>query len=233
MALARLEEIDRAALQFDKERSTLPQELAEMQADLGKLESLLERERVQLQEAEALRKTQQEDLESRSEALSKAKAKVAKGRNIKEIDAAEREVEANRQAIRNREEELQRLDSALEKVMGSLAQHEKEVDEVRKELELERTSVTARLQKLEEIREKTLEKRGFATAHLDATILRRYERIRDAKGQGVAIIESETCPACRISIAAQQYIDLQRGEELHQCPRCQVFLVHRGFAYPD
>ncbi|MBW2374434.1 MAG: hypothetical protein JRF55_00405 [Deltaproteobacteria bacterium] len=44
----------------------------------------------------------------------------------------------------------------------------------------------------------------------------------------VIIIKDSNCPGCRMALPPQLTIDLQRADELHQCPHCRRIIIHKN-----
>jgi uncharacterized protein len=226
-ALAKLSVIDAAAREFEDELRQIPQQIDEMRADVKRLEGLLVKEREQLAEAEALKRAQEQEVADRNEAISRAKAKGAKSRTPKEADAAEREVEANRRAVREREDEVLRLDEVIEKLRAHVEQHQNELEEFRQEFVQEEQKGQERVAELEAERGKVLSGRDEAAGSIPRPLLSRYERLQQRLGSGVAIVSDERCTVCSMALPAQQFIQVQRGEEIEQCPNCLRILLYK------
>ncbi len=91
----------------------------------------------------------------------------------------------------------------------------------------EEEKAKARISELETERSKVLLGREDVAAKLPRNLVRRYDQIRERRGSGVAFAEEGHCLACRIALAPQMFIELQRGEELLQCPSCVRILIYR------
>jgi len=226
-ALAKLAEIDGSARELDQELREIPARVDGMRLDVQRLESLLAAERGQLAEAERLDRVHHEDLASRNDQLSKARGKTAKAKNAREAEAAEREVEAVRRGIRERDDEHLKLAEAIEKVKASLGEHEKEFENLKSLFREEETKAAGRIAELEVERGKVLQGRDAIVARLPRPIASRYQRIRDQRGVAVAEVVDGTCKGCRMQIPAQQYNVLRRGETIEQCAACQRIIFHR------
>jgi predicted nucleic acid-binding Zn-ribbon protein len=60
---------------------------------------------------------------------------------------------------------------------------------------------------------------------IPAPLLKRYEFIRQRRnGTAIAPVQDGVCFGCHMNILPQQFIDLQKGEEILQCPHCQRIL---------
>lgn len=227
-ALAKLSEVDDSARDIDQELKDIPARIAEMRGDVEKLEAMLGRERQELEEAERLGRQQEEQLGQSSEMLARAKAKGAKSRNAREVEAAEREMESVRRTMREREEEQGRLREVIKKSRETLEEHQKEVAELRGTIEEDEAKARARLEELQSQRRTVLVGRDELAAKLEKALVRRYERIREKRGTAVVEVIDGTCQGCQMQLPAQQVIELQRGEDIQQCPQCVRILFVRS-----
>jgi len=227
VALAKLAEMDDSARYIEAELKQIPERLEELRSGVQMLESLLAQERQQLAEAEQLKAQQAGELKERGEGLQRARKKVAQASSIREADAAEREVEANRRAIKEREEELGRIAEAIEAKTASLAEREKDFEEARGVLKSEEESSVSRVAELQGERGKLLTGRDELTAKISSQVIKRYERLRTGLTNAVVIINDSTCTACRMALPPQLTIELQRADELHQCPHCRRIIIHK------
>jgi len=228
VALAKLAEMDDSAREIESELRRIPEQLEELRAGMQTLESMLAQEREQLNAANQLKAEQSSELKNRAEGLQRARKKAAQATSIREADAGEREVEANRRAIKEREEELARIAQAIEAKEASLVEREKDFEEAKGVLQSQEESSKTRIGELEGQRGLLLNGRDDLVANLPKTIVKRYERLRTGLPNAVIIINSGTCTACRMALPPQLNIELQRADELHQCPHCRRIIIHKS-----
>tara|TARA_B100001750_G_scaffold224383_1_gene215393 strand:+ start:3984 stop:4754 length:771 start_codon:yes stop_codon:yes gene_type:complete len=230
-ALAKLALMDGAASAHEAELRDLPAKIEAMRADVQTLETLLSAERSQIDEAKALRDERQKDLQAKVDQLGAAKSKMSKASNLREADSAEREVEMTRRAIKEREEEVLTIEETLEKKSGSLGEREKQFEEARSILEGEAAAAKERLEVVAKERDEVLAGRDAVVAQIPKRIVKRYERLRTKpRHDAVSFIYTDgTCRSCRMALPAQLFIEVQRGEEFHECPQCRAFLIHESF----
>ncbi len=227
VALAKLAEMDDSARDIDAELKQIPQRLEELRNNVQTLENMLAQERQQLAEAEQLKIQQSGELKERNEGLQRARKKAAQASSIREADAAEREVDANRRAIREREEELGRIGDAIAAKTASLAEREKDFEEAKGVLQSQEESSKTRVAELEEQRGKLLDGRDVLAAKVSRPVIKRYERLKTGIANAVIIISDGTCTACRMALPPQLTIELHRANELHQCPHCRRIIIHK------
>ena len=73
------------------------------------------------------------------------------------------------------------------------------------------------------------EKRGSLRKGLPPALLKRYEFIRQRhNGTAICAVREGVCLGCHLNILPQLYIDLQKGEEILQCPNCQRIVYWLG-----
>lgn len=227
IALAKLSKIDDDARTYDEELRELPLTIAEMSANVATLEGVLEAERLQHQEAQEVRQAHREDMTARQDSLARARTKANQASNVREMTAAEREVDTNRRLIREREEDAAKLDAALATAVASLNDHEEKLSAFRTMYEEAKKQAEERIAALEAKRAEVIKGREELATLVTPQVVRRYERIRARRGSGVAIVDGPTC-VCRISIGAQVFNEMQRGSDLHECRSCNRYLIWSG-----
>ena len=229
-ALAKLAMMDGAASEHDAELRDLPARLEAMRGDVQTLESLLTAERTQIDEATALRDERQKELQAKVEWLGAAKGKLSKARTLREADSAEREVEMTRRTIKEREEEILSIEETLEAKAGSFAEREKQFEEARSMLDEEVKAAEERLAVVRVEREKVLAGRDAVVAEVPKRIVKRYEKLcTKPRHDAVSFIGADgTCHSCRMALPPQLFIEVQRGDEFHECPQCRAFLIHES-----
>jgi predicted nucleic acid-binding Zn-ribbon protein len=223
-ALAKIADIDAEALRSDTELKEIPARLEELEGDVKRLGELLDAERSDLAEADALLSAQEEELHNQSQSLAKSKAKSARARTMREADAVEKELEVIRRLMKEREEERQSLRSAIEKRRGSVGKHEKELAQLQQLAADERTKAEVRMAELQAVRDRVMAGRRELAAKVPADVLKRYELIRDRRSAGASPMKGRICGGCNTSLPPNQTIAVSKGETFEQCPRCQRFL---------
>jgi len=227
VALAKLAEMDDSARDIESELKQIPEHLEELRVGVQTLESMLAQERQQLNVARQLKVEQSGELKERAEGLQRARKKAAQATSAREADAGEREIDANRRAIKEREDELARIGQAIEAKEASLTEREKDFEEAKGMLQSEEESSKTRVAELELERGKLLGGRDDLLVKIPKTVVKRYERLRTGIPNAVIIINDGTCTACRMALPPQLTIELQRADALHQCPHCRRIIIHK------
>ena len=218
-----LEELQRhdAKLQEDEAAlRTLPEKLQLLKNDLSKFEAQLAKERAGLAETEKFRRDLEGQLKADEGAIARAKSKLQQVKTSKDYMAAQREIEATRKIVGDREEELIKLIDAIEASKKVIAGHEKDVADLRAHVADEEKATEV---KLAEVRAKTSGERAerdAVAAKVRADILKKYSSIRLRRGLAVVPVVHGVCQGCHMSIPPQLFNLLQRGTTIETCPQC-------------
>jgi uncharacterized protein len=226
--LAALQDIDRQR----REQSELAQAL---QAEIGDLESQLQRQReetgalqTERDAAEARRQELESNLYSEEAKMKDRRMRLNRVRNEKELQALRREIEVGKEANQQLEDELLRIMESLEELTA------KSVDAARKLAELEATAgatITERRARVEQLvadAASQREQRDRMAQGLDSNLRRKYEQIFEKRG-GTAVVEvrNGTCQGCHMNLPPQFFNELQRSREVRLCPNCHRILFWR------
>jgi len=198
----------------------LPQKLTAAENAILELEKLLARERGELLESEAFRKSQEDDQREAEQQLSRAKAKLSQVKNLRESNAAQRELETTRRQIDSRDEEVQKLATALAQQRDKIGEHEAALLSERQSLLAQREVVNKRLSDMQGQIEEARAAREATAKQLRPEVLRKYGTIRMRRGMAVVAVKDGTCRGCNMNIPPQLYNVLQRGSSLELCPNC-------------
>ena len=224
-ALAKVADIDAQALSAETELAQIPARLASLDADVRRLQGLLAAERQELADADSLLSAQDEGILGQGAELARSKGKSARARTAREVDAVERELEAIRRTMKERETERENLKAAIAKRRASLEKHASEFTELENYANTEKEKARVRIAELEALRDHVLAGRQVLAAKIPADVLRRYDLIRRKRGGvGMAEVQQSICAGCNTSLPPNQCIAIQKGETFEQCPRCQRML---------
>lgn len=226
-ALIKLAEIDALARGIDDRLKAIPASLDERRSAVRALEGLVDRQRSSIVEAERLLSQQESDLLARNDGLSKAKAKSAKARTMRESEAAERELEAVRRTIKDGEVERDRLKEQVAQTTASLEEPVRTLEEQKAELAKAEQEADAKLSELRIEREKVVIGRDEWARKIDKQYLRLYDRLRGKLVPAVCEVAAGTCVGCRMQMPPQRFIQLQKGAEIMQCQMCNRIVYHR------
>jgi uncharacterized protein len=221
----------------------LDKEIFELTQSLEKLPRELQDKGQEMAALEAARSSQQEEMDGLKAQLREMESEVAdleegiKSSRQRLMDIGkELELKAMLKEIGFREDQRDQKETRVLELLdqvGTLSQAIAEQDQVLNVLRTEHdrlaAEVAAQGADLEKQRAALVEKRQALRQALPAQLLKRYEFIlRRHNGSAICEVREGVCLGCHLNILPQQYIDLQKGEEIIQCPNCQRLLYWLG-----
>ena len=225
---------------MDAEVKTLEEKLAEergvltsLKENLKKLDDKLGADRATVAAADKQRNELQTDIRTMLQQIEHSRDKLNRSRTEREQQAAQRELEELRKLVRDREDEVQRLEGDTASVRVAVEQTDAERKKIADELAAKEGDIQASVQKLEADKSGKLTGGGGREAivkRLPPQLYRRYEMIRGRRGNALAQTTDGTCKACNMALPPQLFHKLRREPILEQCPSCNRLIY---FAPPE
>jgi predicted nucleic acid-binding Zn-ribbon protein len=160
------------------------------------------------------------DIRTMTQQVEHSRDKLNRSRTEREQQAAQRELEELRKLVRDREDEIQRIDGDTAAVRAAVEATETERKRIEEELAAKEGDIQAKVTQLESDRDQKGGGRDSLVKQLPPQLFRRYEMIRGRRGSAVATTTDGTCKACNMSLPPQLFHKLRREPVLEQCPSC-------------
>jgi predicted nucleic acid-binding Zn-ribbon protein len=222
---------------MDAEVKALEEKLAEergllngLKESLKKLDEKLATDRGTVSAADKQRVELQTDIRTMTQQIEHSRDKLNRSRTEREQQAAQRELEELRKLVRDREDEIGRLDADTSGVRAQVEASEAEHKRIEDELAAKEGDIQAKVQQLEADRTGKLTSSGGREAivkRLPAPVFRRYEMIRAKRGSAIATTTDGTCKACNMALPPQLFHKLRREPLLEQCPSCNRIIYYQ------
>lgn len=227
-----------AQIQVLKALAALDAELADLDGALSReresidgkrtlLEELEQRVRLNAESIQELDKTRAQllaELRQMSAQIDRAREKMARCRNEREANAAQRELEELRKLYRDREHEMEKLVGVADEVKGDVEATSQRREELAGELGESEGTASEQIARLEKAAEERRARRTELGKGLDQVLFRRYELIRKRRGSGLAEAANGGCSACHIKLPPMMFQQIMQGAPLQQCPSCNRIL---------
>jgi hypothetical protein len=149
-------------------------------------------------------------------------------KNVKELQALQREIDQIRQGNMALEEELLKILLDLDGIKAELKAKEEELARMQKEWTEKQETVKSQISGIEQtVLEASLRRQGIAS-QLARDLISRYELIFARRG-GMAVVEVSggICQGCYMNIPPQLWNEIIRNEKVNLCPSCQRILYHK------
>jgi predicted nucleic acid-binding Zn-ribbon protein len=223
--LIEVQELDKVIQEVTGETERLPEEL---KTEETALEDLKAQQAAHLQELEDL-KRQRRDTETEiaqmEDGIKKSRGRLMEIKSNIEYKAMLKEIAFKEDQRDKQETRLLEIMEQTEAKKRALAELEAQINERQAALAERSAAVAAAVKELEKRLKGLEEQRKKLRKVVPAQLLKRYEFIRQRRnGTAIAPVFDGVCFGCHMNILPQQFIDLQKGVEILQCPHCQRIL---------
>lgn len=220
-----VQEIDKVILEVTQGLERLPEEL---KAGETTLEELKAAHAVRVQELADL-KAQHRDMEIETaemeEGIKTSRQRLMEIKSNIEYKAMLKEIAFKEDQRDQRETRILELLELMETQKSLIAELNHQIEEQETALAGKRQEVAVQVKTLQDELAELQEKRKKLRKGVPAALLKRYEFIRQRRnGTAITPVQEGVCLGCHMNILPQQFIDLQKGVEILQCPHCQRIL---------
>ncbi|HWP59644.1 MAG TPA: C4-type zinc ribbon domain-containing protein [Candidatus Acidoferrales bacterium] len=232
--LASLQSIDREIKERTQAKQSILAEIQRWQSQIEAKKAEAERRRLEWEERERLRQEKERVLQEENAKAVEKRMRMNRIKNIKELQALQREIEQIKQSNSALEEELLKMMEELDGSASSLSQNESECKALEEEWNARQGELQAELQRIESDIAEFSRQRQTLAARLNGDLIGRYELIFSRRGgTAVVAVVDGICQGCYMNIPPQLYNEILKGERLHLCPSCHRILFYRQPAGSD
>ncbi|MFT3764104.1 MAG: C4-type zinc ribbon domain-containing protein [Minicystis sp.] len=215
-------ELRRVEEQLDKQQTGL----SGMRSEVKGLEDRIAADRETMSAMDRTRSDLVGELRQMTNQIERSREKLGRARNERESNAAQREVEELRKLHRDREEDLERLNTAADQAKAAIDEADKKRAALTSELTGSADGIATSLGELSGEKARLVAERAKAVAKLPTALYRRYESIRTRRPVAIARTHDGTCQGCHLSVPPMMFQKMRRQEEFEQCPNCRRILYY-------
>jgi predicted nucleic acid-binding Zn-ribbon protein len=182
-------------------------------------------------EKDKLRQDKDRTLQEESAKAVEKRMRMTRIKNIKELQALQREIDQSKQNNSVIEDDLIKLMEELEGYSASLKAKEEELRGLEEQWTAKRSEIESQLAQVEQAVSDVSKGRQDLATRLAADLIGRYELIFSRRG-GTAVVEvlGGICQGCYMNIPPQLYNEIMKAERLHLCPSCNRILYYKQAA---
>lgn len=213
-------------------RGELPVEVADLEDDVVRLETRIQKIKTALDDLEDAIVTRKNTMKDAAAAIKKYEAQLNEVKNNREYEAISKEIEIAGLDIQVSEKKIKEFTYEItvkteeyEKELADLDGRKKDLEGKKAELDV----ITAETQKDEEDLTKKATK---AETQIEERLLFAYNRLRGNAKNGLAVvtIQRDSCSGCFNQIPPQRQSDIRQRKKIIVCEHCGRILVDEEFA---
>jgi predicted nucleic acid-binding Zn-ribbon protein len=226
--LASLQTVDREIREQTGLKQGLLGELATQETSIAAKQREIEQLAVVFSEKEKIRLEKDRVLQEESKKAVDRRMRMNKIKNIKELQALQREIEQIKQSNSELEESLIQVMEELDGIRANMKTKQDEMAEMQVQWRTKQAALQAQISGIDRAVSEAATRRQGIAAQIARDLISRYELIFSRRG-GTAVVEVSggICQGCYMNIPPQLWNEIIRSEKVHLCPSCQRILYCR------
>jgi predicted nucleic acid-binding Zn-ribbon protein len=220
-----VQEIDKVIQEVTQDLTKLPEELKAGEAAQEELKAAHAARLQELEVLKAQRRDTEMEMAEMEEGIKNSRQRLMEIKSNIEYKAMLKEIAFKEDQRDQRETRLLEFMDLMETQNRLIAEHIGQMAEQEAILVRQRQEVAVQVAKLQKELVELEERRKKVRKAVPAPLMKRYEFIRQRRNSSaVCAVHEGVCLGCHMNILPQQFIDLQKGLEILQCPHCQRIL---------
>ncbi len=184
--------------------------------------------RAEWEKKDKLRRDKERELQDEGRKAAEKRMKMTQIKNIKEMQALQREIDQIKQGNSQLEEELISVLEELEAEGNTLKETEEELKVMEEEWRGKRQEAEAQLVEIDQAVTEASKTRGETASQLNGDLIGQYELIFARRGGTAVVLASGgICQGCHMNIPPQLWNEIIRSEKLIHCPSCNRILYYQ------
>lgn len=223
--LAMLQTVDREIKQQTGVKQGLISELEGKEREIQLKKREIEMATAAYAEREKLRVEKDRVFQDEGKKAVDKRMRMNRIKNIKELQALQREIDQSKQTNGDLEEELIKIMQEIDLLKAQMQAKESEMGVLQQGLKQKQGELQEQIGGIDKAVSEAAARRQGIAAQLANDLVSRYELIFARRG-GTAVVEVSggICQGCYMNIPPQLGNEIIRNEKLHLCPSCQRIL---------
>lgn len=220
--LASLQTVDREIKEQKGRRQDLLGELATKEKEIRAKKREIDVLGASFTEKEKLRAEKDRFFQDEGKKAMEKRMRMNRVKNVKELQALQREIDLTRQANGDLEDELIRIMQEIDGIKAQIQTKEAEMATMQEEWLKKQKELQQQIHGIDEAVSEAATRRQSIASQVTGDLISRYELIFSRRG-GTAVVEVNAgiCQGCFMNIPPQLWNEIIRNEKLHLCPSCQ------------
>lgn len=227
--LAALQIVDREIREHAAVKRGLASELQEKERFIQERKQEVETLTAAYAAKEKLRQEKDRLLQDEGRKATDKRMRMNRIKNVKELQALQREIDQIRQANGEAEEELLTMMVEIDGVKAEIKAKQESLLAAQQDWQQKKEALQAQISEIDQAVDKASLRRQSIAAEIAADLMSRYELILSRRG-GTAVVEvtGGICQGCYMNIPPQLWNELIRSEKVNLCPSCQRIVYYKA-----
>jgi predicted nucleic acid-binding Zn-ribbon protein len=177
---------------------------------------------------EKLRQEKEGVLQEEGKKAMDKRMRMNRIKNVKELQALQREIDQIRQANSELEEDLIKMMVEIDGLKGEIKTKQDELLTTQQEWQQKQETLQNQLSEIDHAVDEASKRRQAIAGEIAVDLMSRYELIF-ARRNGNAVVEASggICQGCYMNIPPQLWNEIIRSEKINLCPSCQRIVYYK------
>ena len=226
--LASLQSVDRDIREKSGAKGALLAEIQKREEEIKAKNAEMTLLKAEWSEGDKQRREKDQLLQEESKKTMEKRMRMNRIKNIKELQALQREIDQIKVSNTQMEEELIKLMEEQEACAASLRTKEEELKRLEDEWKEKKGELEAQVAGIERAVAEASTVRQTIAAQLKGELIQRYELIFSRRrGMAVVTVSEGICQGCFMNIPPQLWNEIIKSEKLVLCPSCHRILYYK------
>jgi uncharacterized protein len=223
--LASLQTVDREIREQTGLKQKLLDELRVTEKQIQVKKTEIDVLRVTYSEKEKYRSEKDRVFQDEGKKAMDKRMRMNRIKNVKELQALQREIEQMKQTNGDLEEEIIKVMQEIDVIKAQIQSKESEIAAMQEEWQSKQNELQVQISGIEAAVSEAAMRRQSIASQVTGDLISRYELIFSRRG-GTAVVEvaAGICQGCYMNLPPQLWNEIIRNEKLHLCPSCQRIL---------
>ncbi|AXI99876.1 hypothetical protein CYPRO_0592 [Cyclonatronum proteinivorum] len=212
--LVNLQYIDSKLDELKRMRGDLPEDIADHETDIARIESRIKKNTAQLKDFKLEHGKLELEKDDAHALIEKYETQQSTVRNNREYDALTKEMEAQQQLIENATSRIAEIEILSKEIEEELEVSKAQLKEKEAELEEMKKNLKDVITRTQEEEKELLERRDEAESTLNQRYLRSYNRLRKGLKNGVAVSPMVNGACMGMMMPPQVQMEVRRKDKI-------------------
>lgn len=231
--MAKLQEIDELIGYHEGNLARLPLEVQDIAKNLVVLRREISEANDKIATLEQSMRQKERDLAVEQDKIKRSEKRLLQIKNQKEHAALNREIKLGKKVVGEIEEEILRCMDEVENLKKSLERKERDYATFEENLTMKKAEAAEATDNAQESLTRLKAEREELSGSVERDLLKKYDTIKNVRGNALAEMKDGSCTACYMSLPPQLAIRVLKQEELLTCPNCNRILYARPENIPE
>jgi predicted nucleic acid-binding Zn-ribbon protein len=229
--LASLQLVDREIREQTGLKQGLLGELQTKETEIAAKKREVESLTALLSEKEKLRRDKERVLQDEGKKVMDKRMRMNRVKNIKELQALQREVDQIKQSNGELEDALIQILVEIDGIKANIKAKEDEMAQILAEWQQKQQEMQSQISGIDRAVSEAATRRQTIASQIAGDLISRYELIFSKRG-GTAVVEvaGGICRGCYMNIPPQLWNEIIKSDKVHLCPSCQRILYYKSSA---